>query len=614
MPTTIKNERDIEGMRVAGRLASEVLDMLTPHVQPGVTTDHLDRLAHDLIVHGQGAIPAPLNYAPPGYTPYPKSICTSINHQVCHGIPNDRGLKSGDIVNIDVTVIKDGWHGDTSRMFIVGERLDRGQAAGRQAHVRRDVEGHREGASPACAWATSATRSRSSPKATASRSCASSAATASARASTRTRRCCTTASRGTLEELKPGMTFTIEPMINAGKRDIKEDSREARRRLDHRHARPLAVGAVGAHGAGHRNRLRGADALGRFAGRSPDFVTAPAGVAAPRRLTPAGAPIRAARHDRSASMSAVLSHPPSPSATPDTGTALARERFRDAKAQLLARFAEARPTAHAPRRRCCARWPRWWTARCSTSGATPAWTTALALVAVGGYGRGELFPYSDVDVLVLLPDATAADTADAAGAAVAGLRQAATEQFITACWDAGLEIGSSRCAASDECVEMATSDVTVQTALLEARFLGGEPSLYRAFAAAAAGAMDPKAFLRAKTLEMRQRHQKYENTPYSLEPNCKESPGGLRDLQTVIWVARAAGFGRGWQQLAAHGLITPFEVRQLQRNEGVLKLIRARLHLVAKRREDRLVFDLQTAVAESFGYRASNRAARVASG
>ena len=121
MTFTIKSAADVEGMRIAGRLASEVLDMLTPHVRPGITTDQLDRIAHDHIVNVQGGVPAPLNYAPPGYTPYPKSICTSINHQVCHGIPNDRALKNGDIVNVDVTVIKDGWHGDTSRMFIVGE-------------------------------------------------------------------------------------------------------------------------------------------------------------------------------------------------------------------------------------------------------------------------------------------------------------------------------------------------------------------------------------------------------------------------------------------------------------------------------------------------------------
>ena len=121
MAISIKTPEDIEGMRIAGRLGSEVLDMLTPHVKAGVTTEQLDKLAHDYIFEVQQAVPAPLNYCPPGYTPYPKSICTSINHQVCHGIPNDRPLKDGDIVNIDVTVIKDGWHGDTSRMFVVGK-------------------------------------------------------------------------------------------------------------------------------------------------------------------------------------------------------------------------------------------------------------------------------------------------------------------------------------------------------------------------------------------------------------------------------------------------------------------------------------------------------------
>ena len=107
----------------------------------------------------------------------------------------------------------------------------------------------------------------------------------------------------------------------------------------------------------------------------------------------------------------------------------------------------------------------------------------------------------------------------------------------------------------------------------------------------------------AKTLEMRQRHNKFENTPYSLEPNCKESPGGLRDLQIILWVAKAAGLGKSWDELARNGLATAFEVRQIKRNEALLSLIRARLHLIAGRREDRLVFDLQTAVAESFGYR-----------
>jgi len=121
MSVSIKTPQEIEKMRIACRLASEVLDFITPHVQPGITTGELDTLCHDYMVNVQQCIPAPLNYAPSGHQPYPKSICTSINHQVCHGVPGDKKLKNGDIVNIDITTIKDGWHGDTSRMFCVGE-------------------------------------------------------------------------------------------------------------------------------------------------------------------------------------------------------------------------------------------------------------------------------------------------------------------------------------------------------------------------------------------------------------------------------------------------------------------------------------------------------------
>ena len=121
MAVTIKSPQEIEKMRVAGRLASEVLDFITPSVQAGITTNELDQLCHDYMVNVQQTIPAPLNYAPPGHAPYPKSICTSVNHQVCHGVPNDRMLKQGDIVNIDITAIKQEYHGDTSRMFYVGE-------------------------------------------------------------------------------------------------------------------------------------------------------------------------------------------------------------------------------------------------------------------------------------------------------------------------------------------------------------------------------------------------------------------------------------------------------------------------------------------------------------
>ena len=122
MTVSIKTPEDIAGMRVAGRLAAEVLEMIGEHVKPGVTTEELDRICHDHIVNVQQAIPAPLNYGgAPGRMPFPKSICTSINHVVCHGIPNEKPLKNGDALNIDVTVIKDGYHGDTSKMFIVGE-------------------------------------------------------------------------------------------------------------------------------------------------------------------------------------------------------------------------------------------------------------------------------------------------------------------------------------------------------------------------------------------------------------------------------------------------------------------------------------------------------------
>ena len=220
MTITYKDEAGIAGMRVAGKLASEVLDFLTPHIKPGITTNELDMLAHGYIVDVQGAIPAPLNYAPSGYNPYPKSICTSINHQVCHGIPNDKPLKKGDIINIDITVIKDGWHGDTSRMFQVGETSI---AAKRLCAMTYDAMWHgimqvKPGAHLGdIGWAIQKF--------------------AESNGFSVVREFCGHGiglgfheepqvlhygKPGTLDELKPGMIFTIEPMINAGKRDIKE--------------------------------------------------------------------------------------------------------------------------------------------------------------------------------------------------------------------------------------------------------------------------------------------------------------------------------------------------------------------------------------------------------
>jgi len=220
MSTTFKDASGIQGMRVAGKLASEVLDYLTPFVKPGITTNEIDRLAHDYMTQVQKTIPATLGYRPPGYGAYPKSLCTSVNHQVCHGIPNDKALKKGDIVNIDVTVIKDGWHGDTSRMYLVGEASI---AAKRLCHITYEAmwqgimrvkPGIRLG-DIGHAIQTFAEKQGFSI----------------------VREFCGHGigqkfheepqvlhygRPGTLDELKPGMTFTIEPMINAGKRDIKD--------------------------------------------------------------------------------------------------------------------------------------------------------------------------------------------------------------------------------------------------------------------------------------------------------------------------------------------------------------------------------------------------------
>jgi [protein-PII] uridylyltransferase len=219
----------------------------------------------------------------------------------------------------------------------------------------------------------------------------------------------------------------------------------------------------------------------------------------------------------------------------------------------------------------------------------------LCLVAVGGFGRGELFPHSDVDVLVLLPDGQSPEDTP-------GLKEQ-LEAFIGSCWDTGLEIGSSVRTVS-ECLAESAKDITVQTSLLESRCITGDADLFAQFSQRYQAVMDPLAFMQAKVLELRQRHTKFEDTPYALEPNCKESPGGLRDLQIILWVAHAAGLGDSWQALVHSGMATAHEAREIQRNEALLSLIRVRLHLISRRREDRLVFDLQTAVAESFGHEA----------
>jgi [protein-PII] uridylyltransferase len=281
-----------------------------------------------------------------------------------------------------------------------------------------------------------------------------------------------------------------------------------------------------------------------------------------------------------------------------------RQRYRDDKAALMAELGIESASARGVRRALRL------LARLTDQTLRTLWTlagfkTTYALLAVGGYGRGELFPSSDVDVLVLMPDGMRPED-DA-------ILKQRLEVFIGACWDVGLEIGSA-VRTTEDCLAEAAKDVTVQTSLLECRLIRGNKALFDRLVRQLHEAMDPKAFFIAKTLEMRQRHNKFENTPYALEPNVKESPGGLRDLQIILWVAKAAGFGRSWDDLARNGLATPLEARQIKANEAVLSLIRARLHLLARRREDRLVFDLQTAVAESFGFKAHTPPMVVSSG
>ena len=213
-----------------------------------------------------------------------------------------------------------------------------------------------------------------------------------------------------------------------------------------------------------------------------------------------------------------------------------------------------------------------------------------ALLGVGGYGRGELFPWSDVDVLILLqrpPD---------------GKSGTKLEEFIQAVWNLGLQIGHS-VRTVEECLHEMAADITVQTSLLESRLVTGSRDLHRQLQKRYDIAMHAQNFFLARKLETRQRHQKFGDTAFSLEPNCKESPGGLRDLQVILWVAKAAGLGNSWTELARRELITPTEAKQLKQTENTLKDIRIRLHIHARRAEDRLLFDTQIPVARSFQFK-----------
>ncbi|MFT3964027.1 [protein-PII] uridylyltransferase [Propionivibrio sp.] len=215
---------------------------------------------------------------------------------------------------------------------------------------------------------------------------------------------------------------------------------------------------------------------------------------------------------------------------------------------------------------------------------------SMALCAVGGYGRGELWPSSDIDLLILLPD-----DPDPA-------RAGQLEQLVGLFWDIGLEIGHSVRTVED-CLREADGDLTVQTALVEARLIVGNYGLFSRMASEFKKHLDPQAFYHTKRVEQEERHRRYQETPFSLEPNCKDSPGGLRDLQTILWIAQATGYGNSWRDLKRHGFITYQEEQGLDRRERFLQNLRIQLHYHAGRQEDRLLFDYQTALAERLGFR-----------
>lgn len=214
------------------------------------------------------------------------------------------------------------------------------------------------------------------------------------------------------------------------------------------------------------------------------------------------------------------------------------------------------------------------------------------LAAVGGYGRGELFPWSDIDVLIVL--AREPDSTD----------QGLLEALVTGLWDLGFDVGHS-VRTLDDCRREAANDITVETALMEVRWLAGSKSLLATLQAVMAEQRDPQAFFQAKRAEMQQRHARHQDTPYALEPNCKEAPGGLRDLMVILWIAQASGIGQTWREIGQTDLLTPAEYRALRRAELAFKRLRIELHLLAGRREDRLLFDLQPALAKIYGFEAT---------
>ncbi len=215
-------------------------------------------------------------------------------------------------------------------------------------------------------------------------------------------------------------------------------------------------------------------------------------------------------------------------------------------------------------------------------------TQEVCLIAVGGYGREELFPHSDIDLLILVPDHVSEE------------QNKQIETLIGVFWDLGLNIGHS-VRSLQECIDEASDDATIQTNLLEARYLCGSETTYSDFSIKISQQLDPASFLEAKIAEQKSRHKKSNSTGYNLEPNIKESPGGLRDLHAILWLAQSQGLGNTWAALAKNGVINKTELSAIKKHERNLNTLRIRLHYLAKRSEDRLLFDFQNELAANLG-------------
>jgi [protein-PII] uridylyltransferase len=260
-----------------------------------------------------------------------------------------------------------------------------------------------------------------------------------------------------------------------------------------------------------------------------------------------------------------------------------RERLKSGRAELAAAFLRKPAAAHYLTRH--AALVDGVLGEISARLALPA---SICLAAVGGYGRGELFPGSDVDVLLLLPHEPTPE------------QQATLETWVQACWDVGLEIGHS-VRTVEACIAEADADITVETNLLEARPVWGATGLFDVFGRRFQARFDALHFFDGKLAEQQARHARFDDSAYKLEPNLKDSPGGLRDLHTIHWLAQACGIQGSWSGIARAGLLTHAEARRIAREERALSTLRIHLHILARRREDRLAFDYQTDLAARLG-------------